>query len=231
LGEDIQYLKSREFNVIGFDPYYHPKIPDGKFDTIICTYVLNVLLPEEQSHVLMAISELLNLGGKAFFAVRRDINKNGFRYNPYRKCNVYQCNVILNYESIFQTSNCELYEYQHFNFTKKDASNCIYCKLELDTEVITESAMFYAIYNNTPITKGHSLVIPKRHISNFFELKTKEQFGGIIIINRLKNILDKKYSPLGFNVEIKVGRVAGQMVEHSSIHVIPRYQSEKISTR
>ena len=113
LGIDISFLQEKGFAVTGFDPHYKPNYPKAKFDTIICNYVLNVLLPEEQSHVLMAISELLKPGGKAFFSVRRDIKRNGFLYNPKQKAKTYQCNVKLPYKSIFRTENCEIYQYQH----------------------------------------------------------------------------------------------------------------------
>lgn len=114
LGKDVEFLQSKGFSITGYDPHYFPELPKGNFDTIICNYVLNVLLPEEQSHVLMAVSELLKPEGKAFFAVRRDIKRNGFSYNPKHKLNTYQCNVILPYKSIFKTGNCEIYEYQHY---------------------------------------------------------------------------------------------------------------------
>lgn len=112
LGKDVQHLKEQGFDVTAYDPYYQPEYPLGEYDTIICFYVLNVLLPEEQTHVLMAVSELLKQDGKAFFAVRRDIKKSGFRYNPKKEINSYQCNVRLPYHSIFQTANCEVYQYE-----------------------------------------------------------------------------------------------------------------------
>lgn len=69
-GADIRYLKGKGFDVIGYDKHYQPDYPTEKFDTIICHYVLNVLLPEEQAKVLMEVSELLNPGGKAYFTMK-----------------------------------------------------------------------------------------------------------------------------------------------------------------
>jgi ATP adenylyltransferase len=60
-------LKEKGVNIIGYDKHYFPEYPTEKFDTIICFYVLNVLLPEEQASVLMEVSLLLKPGGKAFF--------------------------------------------------------------------------------------------------------------------------------------------------------------------
>ncbi len=71
-GKDVDFLKSKKLEVQGYDPHFLPKQPKGKFDTIICNYVLNVLLWEEQLNVLMLVSELLKPNGKAYFSVRRD---------------------------------------------------------------------------------------------------------------------------------------------------------------
>lgn len=69
-GKDVEILKERGYNIEGYDPYYYPKFPNKKFDTILCNYVLNVLLPTEQTEVLMTISELLKPTGSAFYSVR-----------------------------------------------------------------------------------------------------------------------------------------------------------------
>jgi 2-polyprenyl-3-methyl-5-hydroxy-6-metoxy-1,4-benzoquinol methylase len=69
IGKDVELLKEKGVDIIGYDPFYFPKFPNEKFDTILCFYVLNVLLPEEQAEVLMNISYLLKPNGKAFFAV------------------------------------------------------------------------------------------------------------------------------------------------------------------
>ena len=72
IGKDVELLQKKGFKVDGFDPHYFPKHPEYKYDTILCIYVLNVLLPHEQRDVLMNVSNLLKNGGKAYFAVRRD---------------------------------------------------------------------------------------------------------------------------------------------------------------
>ena len=76
-GNDIKLLKQKGFDIKGYDPYHLPHYPTQKFDTIICFYVLNVLFPEEQANVLMEVSHLLKPGGKVYYAVRRDIKKEG----------------------------------------------------------------------------------------------------------------------------------------------------------
>jgi 2-polyprenyl-3-methyl-5-hydroxy-6-metoxy-1,4-benzoquinol methylase len=58
-GFDTEDLKQKGFDIIGYDNYYRPSFPEGKFDTIICNYVLNVLEPYAQAEVLMNVSNLL----------------------------------------------------------------------------------------------------------------------------------------------------------------------------
>lgn len=59
LGNDVKLLRQKGFDITGYDPYHFPDYPTDKFDTIICSYVLNVLFPEEQANVLMEVSHLL----------------------------------------------------------------------------------------------------------------------------------------------------------------------------
>src|SRR5680860_333729 len=78
-GNDVKLLNAKGINIEGYDKHYFPEYPSKKFDTIICFYVLNVLLPEEQATVLMELSQLVKPNGKVYFAVRRDLQFEGFR--------------------------------------------------------------------------------------------------------------------------------------------------------
>lgn len=226
-GKDVELLKEKNINIIGYDKYYYPKYPDKKFDTIICIYVLNVLLPEEQSEVLMDISTLLKPTGKAFFVVRRDIRSDGFRIHKIYQKPTYQCNVVLDYQSIFKNENCEIYEYRLFNQTiKKENPNCIFCNPSPERELILESATAYAMFDKFPVNEGHALIIPKKHTPNYFDLTFKEQSACWFILNRVKKIISEKFKPDGFNIGINVHAPAGQTVPHVHIHLIPRYKGD-----
>lgn len=226
-GADIKYLEGKGFDVSGYDKHYQPDYPTKKFDIIICHYVLNVLLPEEQAKVLMEVSELLNPGGKAYFTVRRDIRHEGFRIHKLHQKPTYQCLVRLPYWSILKTESCEIYEYQHYSgVLRKEEKNCPFCKLDTDREIITESATAYAIYDKYPVSEGHALVIPKRHLANYFELSFKEQSACWLVLNRTQKIIQKKYQPQGFNIGVNIGDAAGQTVHHVHIHLIPRYEGD-----
>ncbi len=186
LGKDLEFLLSNNYNAIGYDIYYKPEFPNQKFDTIICFYVLNVLLPEEQTQVLMQISELLKPTGKAYFAVRRDIKRNGFLYNPKKDAKTYQCNVILPYKSIFRNENMEIYEYQHYTTINGIFQN----------NLITESATAFSILKN----ENSAFIFPKKKVLNFFELSEKEQFATILVLNKTKKILENKLNIKEFEV-------------------------------
>ncbi len=218
-GTDVEILKARGTNIKGYDPHYLPGYPEKKFDTIICFYVLNVLMPEEQAMVLMQVSELLKPTGKAYFAVRRDLKYEGFRTHKVHQKPTYQCNVKLAYMSIFKNENCEIYEYRHYNqIDKPKVSNCPFCNPGTESELITESATAYAIYDKFPVNDGHALIIPKNHITDYFDLSFKEQSACWFMLNHVKNLIEKKFKPSGFNVGINIGEAAGQTISHVHIH-------------
>ena len=62
-GYDTDELKKQGFDIIGYDYYYRPDFPEGKFETIFCNYVLNVLEPYAQAEVLMNVANLLSPQG------------------------------------------------------------------------------------------------------------------------------------------------------------------------
>ena len=227
IGKDVELLQQKGFAIVGYDPFYFPEFPTEKFDTILCFYVLNVLLPEEQAGVLMNVSHLLKPNGKAYFAVRRDIQYEGFRIHKVHKKETYQCLIKLPYLSIFKNENCELYEYQHYTSLHKGKTEISPFLIGEETrELIVETATVFSFYDKFPVSEGHSLVVPKRLVSNYFELSLKEQTACWIVVNKAKSILQEKYNPDGFNVGININEEAGQTIWHCHIHVIPRYKGD-----
>jgi diadenosine tetraphosphate (Ap4A) HIT family hydrolase len=232
LGKDVEILGSKGFKIIGYDPYYFPDFPSVKFDTILCFYVLNVLMQEDQSKVLMEVSQLLKPSGKAYFAVRRDLQYEGFRMHKLHQKPTYQCNVKLGYKSVFSNENCEIYEYQHYNqLGGKIITNCPFCNPDSNSELILESATAYAIFDKFPVNQGHALIIPKKHISDYFQLTFKEQSACWFMLNAVKDIIIEKFHPDGFNIGINVQEAAGQTISHVHIHLIPRYKGDVLEPR
>lgn len=227
LGADVNFLHEKGFDVTGYDPHYAPDLPRGRFDTILCLYVLNVLLPEEQAHVLMAVSELLEPNGRAYFAVRRDIAQDSFRTHLKYGVKVYQCNVKLPYHSILRTENAEIYEYRPYNrISHPNPENCPFCAPEPERELLTESATCYTLLDKYPVSPGHALIIPKKHLPNYFDLSIHTKTALWLMADRVKGLLTERFRPDGFNIGINIGTAAGQTVPHVHIHIIPRYRGD-----
>ena len=91
-GADERYLKSKGLDVDSYDPYWNNvDLKNKKYDTILCTYVLNVVTDFAEQDILKKILGLLNDGGKAYLTVRRDIKKEGETSRGFQR------NVTLNY--------------------------------------------------------------------------------------------------------------------------------------
>ncbi|HBL14021.1 MAG TPA: HIT family protein [Cyanobacteria bacterium UBA11162] len=230
-GNDVKVLQQKGLDITGYDPYYFPQYPTEKFDTIICFYVLNVLFPEEQANVLMDIAHLLKPGGKAYYAVRRDLKKEGFREHYVHKKPTYQCIVKLPFKAIHLDEYCEIYEYIHYNFQRNSPHKCIFCNPHRNLTLLTESATAYAMLDGYPLNKGHVLLVPKRHVANYFELPFKEQSACWFMANKVQEILTKEFQPDGFNVGMNINKDAGQKMMHTSIHIIPRYQEDTVGAK
>jgi diadenosine tetraphosphate (Ap4A) HIT family hydrolase len=225
-GTDVTWLEKQGFDITGYDPFYFPQYPQNKFDTILCLYVLNVLFSDKQSEVIIQVSQLLKQGGKAYFAVRRDLRKDGFREHYVHKKYTYQCFVELPFTSIYRDGYCEIYQYNHYNYQRNSSSKCIFCNPHKKLSLIAESAKIYAILDGYPLSRGHSLIIPKRHVANYFTLSEEEQSACWFMVNKVQEILNKEYRPDGFNLGLNINKAAGQKVMHTHIHLIPRYQDD-----
>ena len=227
-GKDVQELSAEGFSITGYDNYYRKELPNRKFDTILCIYVLNVLEPVPQAEVLMTVSNWLKPTGKAYFAVRRDLQREGFRKN-LKGGWTYQCNVVLPFKSIAVTSSYEIYEYQHWNQLPRVETVkgvCPFCNLSRKVELICETATMVAFYDGYPVSPGHALIIPKRHIADYFELSHHERQAMQVVLEWVKKELQSRFHPDGYNIGVNVGQAAGQSVFHVHMHLIPRYKGD-----
>lgn len=108
--------------------------------------------------------------------------------------------------------------------------NCPFCLID-SSRIIFENELAFAIYDGFPVSPGHSLIIPKRHVASFFETTREEQTAILDLLTEMKTILAKEHNPDGFNVGINVGEAAGQTVMHLHIHLIPRYAGDQPDPR
>jgi len=100
--------------------------------------------------------------------------------------------------------------------------DCIFCQIPKD-RIFFENDLIYAIFDGFPVTKYHSLIIPKRHIKDFFDLSEDELLSANKILHQMKeHILSIDESVTGFNIGMNAGESAGQTVFHCHIHLIPR---------
>jgi len=102
-------------------------------------------------------------------------------------------------------------------------NNCPFCHIADSDRVIMESTLSLAFFDGFPVSKGHTLIIPRRHVSSYFDLSQEEKKDIWEMVDKVKESLQTQYHPDGYNVGINVGQAAGQSVFHVHVHVIPRY--------
>ncbi|MDD1729305.1 MAG: HIT family protein [Methanospirillum sp.] len=102
---------------------------------------------------------------------------------------------------------------------------CPFCNYGPD-DIVLENEFAYARLDKYPVSPGHLLIIPIRHIPSLFEATTGELTAFWELISRAKQVLNERYSPDGFNIGINDGESAGQTIMHLHIHIIPRYRGD-----
>ncbi|MCK4864488.1 MAG: HIT family protein [Gammaproteobacteria bacterium] len=105
------------------------------------------------------------------------------------------------------------------------SDECIFCTFR-DERFIGECEHTLTFIDTYPATPGHTLVVTKRHFASFFEATEDELLAIGKAIQKAKVILDKEFSPDGYNIGINVGEAAGQSVHHLHVHVMPRYKGD-----
>ena len=108
--------------------------------------------------------------------------------------------------------------------------NCPFCNLEADT-ILLENEVGIALRDAFPVTEGHTLVVPKRHVASLFDLDANEQAALWQLAAEVRARLVEEFHPAGFNVAVNDGRAAGQTVMHAHIHIIPRYSGDATDPR
>lgn len=101
-------------------------------------------------------------------------------------------------------------------------ASCPFCALPAERILILADEAL-VIRDAFPVSPGHTLVIPRRHIGSFFELSDAERTCVVELLAQAKAELDLSFQPDGFNIGINDGAAAGQTVQHLHLHLIPRY--------
>jgi len=109
----------------------------------------------------------------------------------------------------------------------RDPNNpCLFCNSKI-SGIALENEFAYASYDTYPVSEHHCLIIPKRHVMDYFELTNEELIACNDLIRIIKeDILDKDKTVKAFNVGTNVGKISGQSIMHCHIHLIPRREGD-----
>ena len=87
------------------------------------------------------------------------------------------------------------------------------------------------LWDGHPVSPGHALVVPRRHVTSWFEASSSERTALIAAIDRAKAAIERIHAPSGFNIGINIGASAGQTIFHLHVHLIPRYVGDVADPR
>ena len=100
---------------------------------------------------------------------------------------------------------------------------CPFCDAR---QAVLENELAYARYDGFPVNDGHLLLVPRRHVSDYFDTTEAEKQALQELLERGKSLLDGEKSPDGYNFGVNCGQAAGQTVMHVHVHLIPRYDGD-----
>jgi len=110
------------------------------------------------------------------------------------------------------------------------ARPCAFCTLA-PARVLLENELAVAFRDAFPLSPGHTLVIPRRHVASFFGVTREERDAVLALVDAAKSGLDAEFHPDGYNLGINDGPAAGQTVGHLHLHLIPRYAGDRPDPR
>ena len=108
---------------------------------------------------------------------------------------------------------------------KTDPEKCPFCNPPADV-IVARNDLCYARWDIWPVSRGHLLIMPFRHVPDLFPMTQEEKQALIALIDACKGIIEKKFTPDGYNIGFNIGKVAGQTVMHCHCHMIPRYAGD-----
>lgn len=100
---------------------------------------------------------------------------------------------------------------------------CTLCQPE---DVVAENGLAYAARDKFPLAPGHVVVVPRRHVADFFAMTTAEKHAIIALLDQAREQLDREQKPDGYNIGVNIGAAAGQSRMHVHVHLIPRRQGD-----
>lgn len=103
------------------------------------------------------------------------------------------------------------------------APACPLCALDM---VLFGDDLAYVRRDDNAMSPGHVLVVPRRHVPDFFDMTPEEKASVLALLDRAKAEIDAQHAPDGYNIGVNVGRAGGQNRMHVHVHLIPRYDGD-----
>jgi len=100
------------------------------------------------------------------------------------------------------------------------------CELCEPAAVLAENGLAYARLDGKSLAPGHVIVVPRRHVADFFDMTAAEQAAVLELLSAVQRLVEAKHSPDGYNIGVNVGKAAGQSRMHVHVHLIPRYKGD-----
>ena len=106
-----------------------------------------------------------------------------------------------------------------------ETDQCPFCNIVID-KILYQSPTAMAFHDAFPVTEGHTLVVPRQHVTSVFDLSDTDLAQLWQLVAQVRSALGKQFSPDAFNIGINDGEAAGQTVSHAHVHIIPRYSGD-----
>lgn len=104
-----------------------------------------------------------------------------------------------------------------------ETSSCPFCSAE---DALFANELAYVRADKFPVGPGHLLVIPRRHVADFFDTSGDEKLAMFALLDQARQYLEREFAPHGYNAGVNVGEAAGQTVMHVHLHLIPRFRGD-----
>ncbi len=105
-------------------------------------------------------------------------------------------------------------------------SKPVQCPFCIPQGVIACNRLAYVLHDTSPVSPGHALIIPVRHVPDYFDTTGEERTAMLTLADEMRSLLDGEFHPDGYNLGFNVGAAAGQTVFHVHLHLIPRYRGD-----